>query len=121
MVKYQRKNLYSQWKKSKDYYYYMFDEEEESSCSYPFPLIYAYTKKRAKPKFFYFALLSLLSCCLVLPPLFLFSNSNFSLLHSSDKEGRGSGTDVDGFLCSAVPNGTICCDRSSIRTDTWRG
>ncbi|KAL2225972.1 uncharacterized protein LOC105159835 [Sesamum indicum] len=117
MVKYQRKNLYSQWKKSKDYYYYMFDEDEESSCSYPFTLIYANTKKRAKPKFFYFALLSLLSCCLILPPLFLFFNSNFSLLHSSDKEGRGSGTDVDGFLCSAVPNGTICCDRSSIRTD----
>ncbi|KAI3472210.1 hypothetical protein Pfo_029698 [Paulownia fortunei] len=118
MVKYQRKNLYSQWKKSKDY---MVDEDEESGLD-PFGLICgnsAYSNKIAKPKFLYFIFLSLVSCSFILAPLFLSSDSNFSLLYSfgANKEGLGSETDVNGFLCSSVPNGTICCDRSSIRSD----
>ncbi|PIN16065.1 protein O-GlcNAc transferase [Handroanthus impetiginosus] len=118
MVKYQRKNLYGQWKKSKDF---MVDEDEESSLN-PFGLICGNSVssyKRAKPKFLYIVFLSLLSCSLLLAPLFLSFHTNFSLLCSfgANKEGLGSENAGNGFLCSSVPNGTICCDRSSVRSD----
>ncbi|KAL3819779.1 hypothetical protein ACJIZ3_005684 [Penstemon smallii] len=112
MVKYQRKNLYTHFKKSKDY---MVDEDEESILD-PFGLICGnsvFSSKRSKPKILYIIFLCLVSCSLILTLQFFFSNSNFSLLYSFgfDKD------DVNGPLCSSVPNGTICCDRRSIRSD----
>ncbi|KAL8493962.1 hypothetical protein ACS0TY_024946 [Phlomoides rotata] len=113
MVKYQKKNPYSQWKKSKDY---TVDEDEEAGLD-PFGSIYgnsAYCNKRSKHRFFFFIFISLVSFSLVLAPLLLSFSSNISLLY---KEGLDSENDVNGFLCSSVSNGTICCDRRSRRTD----
>jgi hypothetical protein len=118
MVKYQRKSLYSQWKKAKDN---LVDEDEES-CVDPSGLIsgnFVHSNRGSMIKLLYFGLLSLMLCTLILAPTFLFSGSSFSLLYSfrADKEGLGSEGDVNGLLCSAVPNGTMCCDRSSVRSD----
>lgn len=115
MVKYQRYNLYNHWKKNKEY---MVDDDEESNfhsiCGNS-----GYCNKKPSPKLLYFIILSLLSCSLILAPQILSSTSNFSLFYpfGFDDEGLGSEPDGNGFLCSSVPNGTICCDRSSIRSD----
>ncbi|KAL7097867.1 hypothetical protein ACP275_10G170600 [Erythranthe tilingii] len=114
MVKYQRKNMYTQFKKSKEY---MVDEDEEPGPT-RFGLICGnngyFNRRGANPKFLCFVFLSLVSCSLILAPLFLSCDSNF-ILHSfgPNREGLGPETDV----CSSVPNGTICCDRSSTRSD----
>lgn len=79
MVKYQRKNPYTQWKKSREQH--MVDEDEELGLD-PLGLICgnsAHANKRASPKFLCFVFLSLLSCTLILSPLFLPSDSNFLL------------------------------------------
>ncbi|KAL3637213.1 hypothetical protein CASFOL_019512 [Castilleja foliolosa] len=108
MVKYQRKNLYLQWKKSKDN---LVDEDEESAID-PFDLICknsVFSRKFVKPKFFYFVFLSLSCCCLVLAPLLYSFGIN--------RDWLGFEADVNSSLCSSVPNGTICCDRTSTRSD----
>ncbi|CAI9782805.1 unnamed protein product [Fraxinus pennsylvanica] len=115
MVKYQRYNLYNHWKKNKEY---MVDDDEESYfhsiCGNS-----GYCNKKPSPKLLYFIIISLLSCSLILAPQILSSNSNFLLFYpfGFDDEGLGSEPDRNGFLCSSVPNGTLCCDRSSIRSD----
>ncbi|KAJ6870618.1 beta-1,2-xylosyltransferase XYXT1-like [Populus alba x Populus x berolinensis] len=71
---------------------------------------------RTRPKLFSLVILSLLSCCLILsPPLFCSS----SLSYSFDVESDGFATNVNAkaYLCSLISNGTICCDRSSMRSD----
>ncbi|KAI3677873.1 hypothetical protein L6452_37145 [Arctium lappa] len=67
--------------------------------------------KRSKPKLLLFLLFcTLVSSCLLLAP---FPTSTLSLLYPSGGEEET----VSDALCSSVSNGTICCDRSSIRSD----
>ncbi|XP_052173206.1 xylan glycosyltransferase MUCI21-like isoform X2 [Diospyros lotus] len=59
---------------------------------------------------------------LIFSPFPLSSLSCFPLLGSADSFGHEDGSlvaqmDVNASLCSSIPNGTICCDRSSIRSD----
>ncbi|KAJ8565084.1 hypothetical protein K7X08_001544 [Anisodus acutangulus] len=65
----------------------------------------AYNHKRTKPKLCYLLFLSLISFSFILA------------LYSFSSEGGGLGpkTDVNG--CSSISNGSICCERSSIRSD----
>ncbi|KAL6555388.1 Xylan glycosyltransferase muci21 [Orobanche gracilis] len=109
MVKSQRKNLCFQLKNSKNN---MIDEDEDSAAD-PFGLIRrnsVYTRKISKLKFFYLIFLFLACFCLILTSLIYSFGAN--------KYGFGSETYANGLLCSSVPNGTICCDRTSTRTDT---
>uniref|UniRef100_A0A5B6ZF06 Glycosyltransferase 61 catalytic domain-containing protein n=1 Tax=Davidia involucrata TaxID=16924 RepID=A0A5B6ZF06_DAVIN len=74
--------------------------------------------KRTRPKLLSFLFLSLLSCSLILAPQLLNFPSNFSLLSSfGDDDGLAAEMDVNAPLCYSISNGTICCDRSSIRSD----
>ncbi|XP_071719979.1 xylan glycosyltransferase MUCI21-like [Rutidosis leptorrhynchoides] len=83
--------------------------DEESGCI---------SIKRSRPKLLFFlTFCSLLSCCLLLIPSFLPSpSSTFSLLYSYEGEDEIL-SDSKAPLCSSVSNGTMCCDRSSIRSD----
>lgn len=74
--------------------------------------------KRSRPKLLFFlTFCSLLSCCLLLLPSLLPSPaSTLSLLYSYEGEDETL-SDSKVPLCSSVSNGTICCDRSSIRSD----
>ncbi|KAL3841273.1 hypothetical protein ACJIZ3_025864 [Penstemon smallii] len=114
MVKYQKNHLMYN-KRIKEY---VVDEDEES-CLVPFGVICgksSHINKRAKPKLLYFVFLSLVFCSLILTHHLLSSNSNFSLLYSFGFD-KCSEADINTSICSSVPNGTICCDRSSIRSD----
>ncbi|KAF2289361.1 hypothetical protein GH714_035385 [Hevea brasiliensis] len=74
--------------------------------------------KRKRPKLLSLLLLSLLSCCLILLPHLFCSSSAFSLLYSFVIETDDElVADVNAPLCSSISNGTICCDRSSFRSD----
>ncbi|GAA0153756.1 glycosyltransferase [Lithospermum erythrorhizon] len=96
---------------------------EDEQQQHPFGLLCenSYYNKRTRPKLLYFCLLSLISCCfIILAPQFLTSPSSFSLLYSFGAEDGslgGSGTDDNVSKCAFVSNGTICCDRSALRTD----
>lgn len=83
------------------------DEDEALFC----------TSGRTKPKLIYLLLLSFISCSLVLASMAFFSTSNLSLLYSSGADKEDLGVIKNGLPCSSVPNGTICCDRKSIRSD----
>ncbi|KAK1427101.1 hypothetical protein QVD17_15784 [Tagetes erecta] len=74
--------------------------------------------KRSRPKLLFFlTFCSVLSCCLLLlPSLFSSPSSTFSLLYSYESVDETL-FDSTSSLCSSVANGTICCDRSSIRSD----
>ncbi|PSS01785.1 Protein O-linked-mannose beta-1,4-N-acetylglucosaminyltransferase [Actinidia chinensis var. chinensis] len=76
--------------------------------------------KRTRPKLLSLLFLSLLSCGLILAPLFLNFLSHFSLLYSFGHEDETlfPEMDLNSPLCSSIPKGTICCDRSSNRSDT---
>ncbi|KAI3667380.1 hypothetical protein L6452_42436 [Arctium lappa] len=70
--------------------------------------------KRSRPKLLFFlTFCSLLSCCLI---LISSPSSTFPHLYSYEGED-GTISDSKPPLCSSVSNGTICCDRSSIRSD----
>lgn len=75
--------------------------------------------RRSRPKLFSLLILSLLSCCLILGAHLFCSPSAFSLLYSFGVESDGVAANVNAkaSLCSSISNGTICCDRSSIRSD----
>uniref|UniRef100_A0A5B6ZHW0 Glycosyltransferase 61 catalytic domain-containing protein n=1 Tax=Davidia involucrata TaxID=16924 RepID=A0A5B6ZHW0_DAVIN len=75
--------------------------------------------KRTRPKLLSLLFLSLLSCGLILAPQLFNFPSNFSLLSSFGVEDGGLASEmgVNAPLCSSISNGTICCDRSSIRSD----
>ncbi|KAI3750300.1 hypothetical protein L2E82_20934 [Cichorium intybus] len=74
--------------------------------------------KRSKPKLLFFLLFcTLLSSCLLLAPNVLpFPTSPLSLLYPSGG-AEETLSDSKSSPCSSVLNGTICCDRSSIRSD----
>ncbi|KAL1555342.1 protein O-GlcNAc transferase [Salvia divinorum] len=109
MGKYQKNFLHSQWRRGKEY---VFVVDEDSGLD-PLGLICANSSshKRFKPKFLYFAFFALVSCILLLFPMLFSLSSSFSHFYESE---RG----VKGFLCLSVPNDTLCCDRSSRRSDT---
>ncbi|KAL9237957.1 hypothetical protein vseg_012445 [Gypsophila vaccaria] len=79
----------------------------------------SYYKKKLRPKLMIFIFLTLLSCCLIWAPHFLGFSSTLSLLYSQAEENEHMGSDISTHLpvCSSMSNGTICCDRRSIRTD----
>ncbi|XP_059669835.1 xylan glycosyltransferase MUCI21-like [Cornus florida] len=113
MVRYQR---YHQLRKGE---VAVFEEDEESQA-----LVFvfgnsAYNNKRARPKLISLLFLSLLSCSLILAPQLFNFPPNFSLLYSFGLEDQNlvNGMDVNASLCSSISSGTICCDRSSIRSD----
>ncbi|KAL3533750.1 hypothetical protein ACH5RR_007271 [Cinchona calisaya] len=100
------------------------EDHQESSNDDPLGLVCGDHSRRTRPKLLYFLFLSFLSCCVILAPQFLTfsfsSSSTFSLLYSlgfEDDQKLVSEVDAIAPICSAVPNGTICCDRSSIRSD----
>ncbi|KAL1821036.1 xylan glycosyltransferase MUCI21 [Daucus carota subsp. sativus] len=67
-----------------------------------------------RPKVLSLVFLSLLACTLVLATSFSFFPSALSLSYSLAEVDK---VVVNASLCSSVPAGTICCDRSSIRSD----
>lgn len=100
------------------------DDEEQSRagaaalvfvCAAP-----SYHNKRSssttsRPKLLSLLFLSLISCTFILAP-HTFSLSSFADSFGAEDEGLVA-ADVNAPLCSSISNGTICCDRSSIRTD----
>ncbi|KAJ0742915.1 putative protein O-GlcNAc transferase [Helianthus annuus] len=74
--------------------------------------------KKPKPKLVFFLMLcTLLSFCLILAPHLLpFPTPTLSLLYPSAGDHEAV-SDSKINVCSSVSNGTICCDRSSIRSD----
>ncbi|CAH8265586.1 unnamed protein product [Arabidopsis lyrata] len=75
--------------------------------------------KRAKQKFRCLLFLSILSCCFVMSPYYLFGFSTLSLLDSFRREieGLSSYEQFTTPICSEISNGTICCDRTGLRSD----
>ncbi|CAA7057167.1 unnamed protein product [Microthlaspi erraticum] len=74
--------------------------------------------KRAKQKFLSLLFLSILSCCFILSP-YLFGFSTLSFIDSFGRESESltSYEPLTAPLCSDVSNGTICCDRTGLRSD----
>ncbi|KAJ8898782.1 hypothetical protein K2173_006314 [Erythroxylum novogranatense] len=83
------------------------------------PLSWLYYYKRARPKLLSVLLLCLLSCTLILATHSLCSSRAPSLFYSygPEREGLVADMELNDSLCSSASNGTICCDRKSIRTD----
>ncbi|THG13505.1 beta-1,2-xylosyltransferase XYXT1-like [Camellia sinensis] len=75
--------------------------------------------KRTRPGLLSLLLLSLISFSLILAPQFLNFPPDFSLLYSFGHEDQSLLAEMNANtpLCSSIPNGTICCDRNSIRSD----
>lgn len=75
--------------------------------------------KRTRPKLLYFMFIIFLYWCLMLAPHYLTFSSTFSLVYSFGVEDARLllQADANASPCSFVPNGTICCDRNSIRSD----
>lgn len=111
MMHYKR---YQNWNRKGDVFVVCVDEETT-----PLGLVCGnsgYNHKRAKPKLFYLLFLCLISFSLFLAPQFFTSPHKFSILYSfSSEEGLSSKSDFN--ACSSVSNGSICCERSSIRSD----
>ncbi|MCD7448940.1 hypothetical protein HAX54_047552 [Datura stramonium] len=112
MMHYKR---YQHWNRKGDVLVVCVDEETS-----PLGLVCGnsgYNHKRVKPKLFYLLFLSLISFSFILAPQFLTSPHSFSLLYSFSSEERGLDPKTDVNACSSVSNGSICCERSSIRSD----
>ncbi|KAL3534371.1 hypothetical protein ACH5RR_002832 [Cinchona calisaya] len=80
----------------------------------------SYSKRTTRPKLLYFMFLTFLYCCIILAPHYLMtSSSTFSLFYSFGVEDVRLllEAETNASLCSFVPNGTICCNRNSIRSD----
>ncbi|GMP86713.1 hypothetical protein CsSME_00039389 [Camellia sinensis var. sinensis] len=75
--------------------------------------------KRTRPGLLSILLLSLISYSLILASQFLNFPPDFSLLYSFGHEDQSllSEMNANTPLCSSIPNGTICCDRNSIRSN----
>ncbi|GAB4851737.1 hypothetical protein Ancab_031139 [Ancistrocladus abbreviatus] len=74
--------------------------------------------KRGRPRPLFIAFLCLLSCSLIWVSKALFGfPSTFSLSYGAENEDTNSQLGSNASICSSLSNGTICCDRSSTRTD----
>lgn len=106
MVQYQR---YQQWKKGDELVVCLDEESVFENTSHT---------KRSRLKLLFLLLLSFISFSFFLGPHFFTSSSTFSLYSFGfEDEGLVSTSDVYASVCSSVSNGSICCDRSSIRSD----
>lgn len=112
-MKYHKYHNY--WRKSE---VYGAVQDEESRCLGLFCRNSSYNK-RTRPKLLYFMFIIFLYWCLMLAPHYLTFSSTFSLLYSFGVEDARLllQADANASPCSFVPNGTICCDRNSIRSD----
>ncbi|KAA8518155.1 hypothetical protein F0562_015629 [Nyssa sinensis] len=110
MVHYQR---YHQLKKGEE----AGVEDDESNITLGLDCGNSGYNKRTRPKLISFLFLSLLSCSLIFAPQLLNFPFNFSLISSFGDDALAAEMDVTASLCSSISNGTICCDRSSIRSD----
>lgn len=101
------------------------DDDDEESRAGAAALVFvcappSYHNKRSssttsRTKLLSLLLLSLLSCTFILTPHAL---SLFSFADSFGAEDEGLvAAAVNAPFCSSISNGTLCCDRSSIRTD----
>ncbi|PHT80669.1 hypothetical protein T459_13684 [Capsicum annuum] len=110
MMHYKR---YHHWNKKGDVLVVCVDED----ITTPLGLVCGNNHKKTKPKIYYLLFLCLISFSFFLAPQFFTSPHGFSLLYSfsSDDGALVSKSDVN--VCSSVSNGTICCERSSIRSD----
>lgn len=95
------------------------EEDDVSSHSIVVDCSNSVYYKRTRTKLLSLLFLSILSCTLILLVPQLFSTSfPFSLRYSFGGESENLVPDTHvNALCSSIPNGTICCDRSSIRSD----
>ncbi|XP_038877480.1 beta-1,2-xylosyltransferase XYXT1-like [Benincasa hispida] len=116
---------YQPWKKGRTHFYCEQEDDEEEgavamACDDFYYSTSAYNKAN-KPKLLFLLFLSFLSCSFIFAPHFFssFSSSSFSPFYSFGVQNGDVSVDKQVFapLCSSVPNGTICCDRSSIRSD----
>ncbi|XP_060186078.1 xylan glycosyltransferase MUCI21-like [Lycium barbarum] len=104
---------YHNWsKKGGDVLVVCVDEETT-----PLGLVCGNNHKRIKPKLLYLLFLFLISFSFILAPQFFTSPHSFSLLYSFSSEEGGLISKIDVNACSSVSNGSICCERSSIRSD----
>lgn len=123
MVHYHRYNI--QLKKGAVVGIVRVDEDEESNMGSRLSNLlvcgnsgYCNNKRNRPTKLFSLLFLSLLCCTFILSPqLFSFPSTTFSLFYSLGGDEELPAADVNLSLCSSVSNGTICCDRSSIRSD----
>ncbi|GMH18702.1 hypothetical protein Nepgr_020543 [Nepenthes gracilis] len=78
-----------------------------------------YHFKRGRPGLLFILLFSLLFCCLIWDSRLLGFRPSFSLLYSfrAEDEEMGSQLGSNTPICSSISDGTICCDRSSLRSD----
>ncbi|CAN4106591.1 unnamed protein product [Withania somnifera] len=109
MMHYKR---YHNWNRKGDVLVVCVDEETT-----PLGLVCGNNHKRAKPKLVYLLFLCLISLSLFFAPQFFTSPYTFSLLYSFSSEDAGLVPNTDVNVCSSVSNGSICCERSSIRSD----
>lgn len=119
MVKNQR---YHQLRKGEVVHVLVGDHDQQNSNDLLGLVCGQIQNKRTRSKPLYFICLSFLSCCLILAPQLLTCcpSSTFSLLYSlgfEEDQRPSPEADANAPICSAVPNGTICCDRSGIRSD----
>ncbi|KAK4775977.1 hypothetical protein SAY87_023938 [Trapa incisa] len=108
MVHYQR---YHPWRKGDAKVYDVDEESHGLGCANS-----AYFKRK-RPKLFYLLIISLLSCSFLFAPQ-ISSSSSFSLFHTFGVDGGiPAHTDFNAPPCSSMSTGTVCCDRSSSRSD----
>ncbi|XP_017609979.1 xylan glycosyltransferase MUCI21 [Gossypium arboreum] len=81
-------------------------------------LVFLYYRRR-RPNLLSVLFLSLLSCTFILAPHLFSASSYLSHLCSFGVQNEGfvGNIDVNAPLCSSIPNGRICCDRSHFRSD----
>lgn len=107
-MKYHRN--YSRWRKGE-----VVHEDEQLHCLGLMFRNSASYSKRARPRIILGFLVFLYFSLLMMPQHF---TSTFSLIYFGVEDGRFFfGADANVSLCEFVANGTICCDRSSNRTD----
>ncbi|KAJ8449839.1 hypothetical protein Cgig2_001495 [Carnegiea gigantea] len=109
MVHYQR-YCYQQLRKGEGFVSHLIGDVEDSHFGRN-----NYYKKAIRPHVMSFLFLSLLCCTLIWAPQLFGFSSTLSLFCSLGAENEHTGSNR--FPCSSVSNGTICCHRSSVRTD----
>ncbi|KAF8403762.1 hypothetical protein HHK36_011867 [Tetracentron sinense] len=95
-------------------------EDDEESQTFVLDCGDSVSYKRTRPHILHLLFLfSIVSFSLVLVPELFSSSSHLSLLYSLGVENESliGEREANAPLCSAISNGSICCDRSSIRSD----